>query len=57
MNNVKDIVILHKIKLLSYRDNSSQKKDNKLFGLWSDKDFDVEDYIRNLRKKFKMKLI
>ena len=55
MNNKKDIPMTYKgkskIKLSQHSKNSSQKKDNKLFGLWLDRDFDVDKYIRDIRKE------
>jgi prevent-host-death family protein len=54
LDNKEDIVITYrgkpKAKLIPYSSNSSQKKDNKLFGLWADRDFDVDEKVRNLRK-------
>ncbi len=54
LDNKEDIVITYrgkpKAKLTPYSINSSQKKDNKLFGLWADRDFDVDEKVRNLRK-------
>jgi prevent-host-death family protein len=54
LDNKEDIVITYrgkpKAKLIPYNDNFSQKKEDKLFGLWSDRDFDIDEHIRNLRK-------
>jgi hypothetical protein len=44
MNNKKDIVTKQKTEIIL------QKKDDKLFGLWSDKNLNIHLYIRNLRK-------
>jgi len=55
MNNKKDILLTckeeSKLKLISHSNNSSQKKDDKLFRLWFDRDFDVDKYIRDIRKE------
>jgi DNA-binding response OmpR family regulator len=57
MNNKKHIVLPHKeqskIKFLPHNNNSLQKKDKTLFGLWADRDFSVDKYIRDIREKFK----
>ncbi len=40
-----------KAKLIPYDENSSNdKKDDKLFGLWKDREKDVESYVRELRR-------
>jgi antitoxin (DNA-binding transcriptional repressor) of toxin-antitoxin stability system len=54
LDNKEDIVITYrgkpKAKLIPFNDNSSQKKEDKLFGLWSDRDFDIDEHVRDLRK-------
>lgn len=53
LDNKEDIVITYrgkpKAKLIPYSNNTSQKKDDKLFGLWADRGFDVDEHVRNLR--------
>ena len=42
-----------KAKLIPYDENcSNEKKENKLFGIWKDRDSlnDVDNYVRELRK-------
>jgi prevent-host-death family protein len=55
LDNKEDIIITYrgkpKAKLVPYDDNSSQKKDDKLFGLWADRDFNVNEHVRDLRKR------
>jgi prevent-host-death family protein len=54
LDNKEDIVITYrgkpKAKLVPYHDSSTQKKDDKLFGLWADRDFDVDKHVRDIRK-------
>lgn len=38
-----------KAKLIS-TENHQDKKDNTMFGMWKDKNDDVDEYVRNLRK-------
>jgi len=41
-----------KAKLVPFeqKDDKQTKKDDRLFGLWRDKDIEVDDYVRELRK-------
>ena len=40
-----------KAKLIPYGENSNEKKEDKLFGMWKDRDsLDVDRYVRELRK-------
>ena len=40
-----------KAKLIPYDENQNKKKDDKLFGIWKDRDsLDVDRYVRELRK-------
>ena len=38
-----------KAKLISY-DESNQEKDSSIFGMWSDKNLEVDGFVRNLRR-------
>jgi len=38
-----------KAKLISY-DENNEEKDSTIFGMWSDKNIEVEDFIRDLRR-------
>ena len=40
-----------KAKLIPYGENQNKKKEDKLFGMWKDRDsLDVDRYVRELRK-------
>ncbi len=39
-----------KAKLTPYEENTPDKKDDELFGIWSDMDGSVDDVVRDLRK-------
>lgn len=39
-----------KAKLVSIQDGNDEEKDNSLFGLWKDRDMDVDEYMREIRK-------
>jgi prevent-host-death family protein len=50
-----DVTITHrgkaKAKLISYDDSAQSPKDDAMFGMWSDKDDDVDMMVRNMRKR------
>jgi len=50
-----DVTITHrgkaKAKLISYDDSAKSPKDNAIFGMWSDRDEDVDTMVRNMRKR------
>ena len=55
LSKKEDIIITYrnkpKAKLIPYDGNSSSKeKSDELFGLWKDRDDDVEEMVRELRK-------
>jgi len=54
LDNKEDIIITYrgkpKAKLIPYHKNSPHKKDEKLFGLWADREFDVDKHVREMRK-------
>ncbi len=54
LDSKEDIVITYrgkpKAKLIPFNDKRVQKKDDALFGLWADRDFDVDSHLRELRK-------
>ena len=39
-----------KAKLISYEEASNEPKTDMLFGMWSDKEENVDDMVRNMRK-------
>lgn len=49
-----DVTITHrgkaKAKLISYDDTEQTPKDDAMFGMWSDRDKDVNALVRNMRK-------
>jgi prevent-host-death family protein len=38
-----------KAKLISY-DENNEEKDSTIFGMWSDKNLEVDDFVRDLRR-------
>ena len=53
LNKGEDITITYRgkprAKLVSYKDSKSEK-DSSMFGLWSDKEIDVDKFVRDLRR-------
>ncbi|SFV59062.1 Prevent host death protein, Phd antitoxin  len=49
-----DILITYrgkaKAKLIAYNDSSSDKKTDTIFGMWQDREEDVDSMVRNMRK-------
>ena len=50
-----DVTITHrgkaKAKLISYDDSAQSPKEDIIFGMWSDRDDDVDTMVRNMRKR------
>jgi prevent-host-death family protein len=50
-----DVTITHrgkaKAKLISYDDSKQTPKDDAIFGMWSDRDENVDTLVRNMRKR------
>lgn len=53
LNKGEDITITYRgkprAKLVSYKDGKSEK-DSSMFGLWSDKEINVDKFVRDLRR-------